>query len=94
MRRNTSSNGISFSADRTPAGTTLICDLRTGEVREYDRGGAVVFKKAGFSNPYTVQRLTNGNTMVVDRTGVKELDPKGNIVNDLPMTNVCRAHRY
>jgi hypothetical protein len=87
-------NGMSFSADRTPSGTTLICDLRTGEVREYDRGGAVVFQKAGFSNPYTVQRLSSGNTMVVDRTGVKELDPKGNIVKDLPMTNVYRAHRF
>ncbi|MCE9525921.1 MAG: HEAT repeat domain-containing protein [Planctomycetales bacterium] len=86
--------GMSFSADRTTAGTTLICDLQKGEVREYDRSGAVVFKKAGFSNPYTVQRLTSGNTLVVDRTGVKELDPMGNIVKDLPMTNVYRAHRY
>ena len=85
---------MSFSADRTPSGTTLICDLQKGEVREYDRSGAVVFKKAGFSNPYTVQRLTSGNTLVVDRTGVKELDPMGNIVKDLPMTNVYRAHRY
>ena len=86
--------GMSFSADRTPSGTTLICDLQKGEVREYDRSGAVVFKKAGFSNPYTVQRLTSGNTLVVDRTGVKELDPMRNIVKDLPMTNVYRAHRY
>ena len=87
-------DGMSFSADRTSAGTTLVCDLQTGEIREFDRGGTVIFKKAGFSNPYTVQRLANGNTMVVDRTGVKELDPKGNIVKDLPMTNVYRAHRY
>ncbi len=86
--------GMSFSADRTPTGTTLICDLQKGEVREYDRSGAVVFTKTGFSNPYTVQRLASGNTMVVDRTGVKELDLKGNIVKDLPMTNVYRAHRY
>ena len=70
---------------------------KLGRVRgaeDDDRGGTVVFQKAGFSNPYTVQRLTNGNTMVVDRTGVKELDPQGNIVKDLPMTNVYRAHRY
>ena len=86
--------GMSFSAERTSAGTTLICDLRTGEVREYDRAGTVVFQKAGFSNPYTVQRLASGNTLVVDRTGVKELDPKGAIVKDLPMMNVYRAHRY
>lgn len=86
--------GMSFSADRTPSGTTLICDLRTGEVREYDRAGTVVFKKAGFSNPYTVQRLASGNTLVVDRTGVKELDPQGTVVKDLPMMNVYRAHRY
>jgi hypothetical protein len=86
--------GMSFSADRTPSGTTLICDLQKGEIREYDRSGAVVFTKKGFSNPYTVQRLTSGNTMVADRTGVKELDTQGNIVKDLPMTNVYRAHRY
>jgi hypothetical protein len=86
--------GMSFSVDRSQAGTTLICDLRTGEIREYDRGGAVIFAKGGFSNPYTVQRLASGNTLVVDRTGIKELDPKGTVVKDLPMTNVYRAHRF
>jgi HEAT repeats len=87
-------DGMTFSADRTPSGTTLICDVRTGEVREYDRSGGVVFRKAGFSNPYTVQRLANGNTLVADGTGVKELDPQGNIAKNLPMVNVYRAHRY
>ena len=40
------------------------------------------------------QRLANGNTMVVDRSGVHEIDRSGKEVSLIPTPRLSRAYRY
>lgn len=86
--------GMAFSAERLQSGTTLVCAIGVNQVREYDKSGNVVWAQGKFANPYTAQRLASGNTVVVDTTGVTEIDPQGTTVFRLEMPNLSRMWRY
>lgn len=86
--------GMVFSAQRLESGNTLICAVQTPQVREFDRRGNVVWAQGKFVNPYGAQRLAGGNTVVVDATGVTEIDPLGATVNRLEMPSLSRMSRY
>lgn len=86
--------GNVFSAQRLENGNTLVCAVGHTTVREFDRGGKVVWSQGKFQTPYTAQRLSNGNTMVVDRKGVHEIDPDGNVISHIVTPRISRAHRY
>ena len=86
--------GMAFSAERLESGTTLVCAIGVAQVREYDRSGNVVWAQGKFANPYTAQRLASGNTVVVDTTGVTEIDSQGATVFRLEMPNLSRMWRY
>jgi outer membrane protein assembly factor BamB len=86
--------GMAFSAERLESGSTLVCAIGVNQVREYDRSGNVVWAQGKFANPYTAQRLASGNTVVVDTTGVTEIDPQGTTVFRLEMPNLSRMWRY
>ncbi|QDU30971.1 HEAT repeat protein [Anatilimnocola aggregata] len=86
--------GNVFSAQRLESGNTLVCTVGHSQVREFDRGGKVVWSQGKFLTPYTAQRLSNGNTMVVDRKGVHEINPVGEVVNHIVTPRISRAHKY
>ena len=86
--------GMAFSAERLESGTTLVCAIGINQVREYDKSGNVIWAQGKFANPYTAQRLPSGNTVVVDTTGVTEIDPQGTTVFRLEMPNLSRMWRY
>ena len=81
-------------AERLESGTTLVCAIGVNQVREFDSSGNVVWAQGKFANPYTAQRLASGNTVVVDTTGVTEIDPQGTTVFRLEMPNLSRMWRY
>jgi HEAT repeat protein len=83
-----------FSAQRLDSGNTLVCVMGVGEVVEYDREKKKVWSHGGLSNPYDVQRTAAGTTMIVDATGVTEVDRNNKVVWHLPMSGVSRAYRY
>ena len=85
---------MEFSAERLESGTTLVCAIGVNQVREYDKAGNVIWAQGKFANPYTAQRLASGNTVVVDTTGVTEIDPQGTTVFRLEMPNLSRMWRY
>lgn len=86
--------GMAFSAERLPSGNTLVSAIGVNQVREFDRSGNVVWARGKFANPYSAQRLPSGNTVVVDTTGVTEIDPQGATVFRLEMPNLSRMWRY
>jgi hypothetical protein len=86
--------GQAFSAERLESGNTLVCAISHNKVREFDPAGRVVWERGAFANPYTAQRLPSGNTLVVDTSGVTEIDPQGNVVQQLARGNLSRAWKY
>ncbi len=58
-------------------------------VVEISRAGKVVWKCAESRNPMCAQRLDNGNTLVVSKSGqrVCEVDPKNKVVRVFEMAN-------
>jgi hypothetical protein len=85
---------MAFSAERLESGNTLVCALGHNKIREFDRAGKIVWEKGAFANPYCAQRLAGGNTIVVDNTGLTEINPAGAVVSRIQMQNVSRAWRY
>jgi HEAT repeat protein len=83
-----------FAVQRIESGNTLVCSMGSGQVIECDRGGKTVWSKDGLRNPYDAQRLSNGNTLIVDGTGLTEFDPVGKVVWQKSMASVSRACRY
>lgn len=75
-------------ASRTPDGTTLVADTGNGRVVEIDPAKTVVWQyraplaKGGtpIKDPFAATRLANGNTLVLGRQGVIEVDAELNIV--------------
>lgn len=72
-----------LDADRLLDGRTLIADTYGGRVIEVDAKGEVVWQwlnKTGKGNPYDVERLANGRTLVaLYPDQVLELDRMGNV---------------
>ncbi|HEX5103070.1 MAG TPA: PQQ-binding-like beta-propeller repeat protein, partial [Pirellulaceae bacterium] len=66
-------------ATRLESGNTLVCMTYTRQVVEYDSTGKTVVwqSKIPLTNPYAAERLANGNTLIADHQGLKELDAKG-----------------
>ena len=83
-----------FAVQRIETGNTLVCSMGNGQVMEIDRGGKTVWSKDGLRNPYDAQRLSNGNTLIVDGTGLTEFDPSGQVVWQKSMASASRACRY
>ena len=74
-----------LTINRQTVGNILITDLFNGtnsRVIEIDKGGNIVWEKAGFFYAFDAERLNNGNTLVTEREGsrVIEVDSGGNIV--------------
>lgn len=86
--------GPVFSAQRLPDGNTLVASVTATEVVEYDPQGERAWTARTALNPYMAQRLADGNTLIVDRTGVHEIDPKGNRIRSIPIEHASRAWRY
>ncbi len=64
-------------------GTTLIADFVIGKIIEVDINGNVVWEYNEASTPIDVERLNNGNTLIVESYGkerVLEVDIDGNVV--------------
>ena len=53
-----------------------------------------VWSKDGLSNPYQAQRLSNGNTLITEASGLLELDPEGKKVWHKTVSGVSRSHRF
>jgi hypothetical protein len=82
-----------ISVQRLDNGNTLVCQYFGKQVVEIDPAGKTVWFKSGLEYPYDAQRLPTGNTLIVDRTGVQEIDPTGQIIWQQPgsgATSVCR----
>ncbi|MCA9271238.1 MAG: PQQ-binding-like beta-propeller repeat protein, partial [Planctomycetales bacterium] len=83
-----------LSASRLENGNTLICRSGNNMVVEINRAGDVVWSHSGLRNPYDAQRLPSGNTLIVDFQGVRELNPKGEVVWQRDGNGASRVHRY
>jgi PQQ-like domain len=67
-------------AVRLPGGNTLVTLTQARKVVEYDAAGKTIVWEstpAALIAPSAAQRLTNGNTLVADLTGLREIDPSG-----------------
>ena len=66
-------------AVRLENGNTLVSLMYTRQVAEYDPTGKnIVWRsKVQLANPYCAQRLPNGNTLVSDHMGLRELNEAG-----------------
>ena len=71
---------------RLPGNHTLIADSYHNRVIEVDETNTVVWSATGLPNPYTAQRLTNGNTLVSAGDSVVELDSAKSVVWKYPNT--------
>ena len=63
----------------TPQGTLLVCHMDLGKVVEYDSDGHELWS---FPAPgaWSVQPLSNGNILLTDRIGVREVTRRGDTV--------------
>jgi hypothetical protein len=75
-------------------GHTLVCQYSGKQVVEVDRGGNTVWFKSGLEYPSDAQRLPTGNTLIVDRNGVQEVDPAGSVVREYPGSGATSVWRY
>ena len=83
-----------ISASRLENGNTLICRQAEGKVVEVRADGEVVWSQEDLRNPYDAQRLPNGSTLIVDFSGLREFDRKGEIVWKHEAKGISRIHRY
>ncbi|UCF50057.1 MAG: aryl-sulfate sulfotransferase [Thermoplasmatales archaeon] len=63
--------------------TTLIADFIIGQIIEVDINGTIVWEYNEASTPIDVERLNNGNTLIVESYGqerVFEIDNDGNVI--------------
>lgn len=67
-------------ADFLEGDRILVTSQAEGWVREYDVRGEVVWERKRLDRPRDAERLTNGNTLIVEATRVIEVDRKGNVV--------------
>jgi hypothetical protein len=67
-------------AVRLANGNTLVTLTQARKVVEYDpTGKTIVWQStpASLIGPFAAQRLPNGNTLVADQTGLREIDTAG-----------------
>jgi hypothetical protein len=83
-----------LSASRLDNGNTLICRSGNNMVVEINREGEIVWAQRELRNPYDAQRLPNGNTLIADFIGVREVNPKGEVVWQRDGQGASRVHRY
>jgi len=57
----------------TPAGTLVVAHMDLGKIAEYDADGKEVWS-APAQSPWGVTPLANGNFLIIDRTGVREIN--------------------
>lgn len=86
--------GGALSASRLDNGNTLICRSGNNMVVEINRDGEIVWAQRDLRNPYDAQRLPSGNTLIADFTGVREVNPKGEVVWQRDGQGASRVHRY
>jgi len=81
-------SGIDWArcVQRLPGNHTLIADSYHNRVIELDAANQIIWSATGLPNPYTAQRLTNGNTLVSAGDSVVELDSAKNVVWKYPKT--------
>ncbi|MES3025681.1 MAG: hypothetical protein V4857_29235 [Pseudomonadota bacterium] len=63
----------------TPTGTYLLAQMDLGRAAEYDENGKEIWTYA-FPGIWSAVRFENGNTMLCGRTGIVELNAKGETV--------------
>ncbi|MFO0885504.1 MAG: hypothetical protein U0894_15170 [Pirellulales bacterium] len=63
-------------------------------MKETAPGGKLLWSHQGFVSPILAQRLRNGNTLVSDRRGVKEISPDGQEVRSWNVADVFRYCWY
>jgi hypothetical protein len=76
----TGPNSAPGNAVRLENGNTLVCLTSSRQIVEYDpTGKTIVWRSTGgrLVNPYGVQRLPNGTTIVADYQGLHEFDATG-----------------
>jgi hypothetical protein len=84
---------------RLPDGHTLVVEMGANRVREFDEAGKQVAEITHAGNvallrPGHAERLDNGNTIIADQNGVREIDPTGKVVWGKIEQGVSRAVRY
>jgi len=79
VKKPVSVHGQFRHARLTPAGTLLVAHMSQDKVVEYDADGKVVwlFPAAG---PWSADPLANGNVLITDRIGVREVTRRGDTV--------------
>jgi len=63
----------------TPSGTLLVAHMSQDKVVEYDSDGHVLWSMPGLS-PWSANPLPNGNVLITDRVGVREITRRGDSV--------------
>jgi outer membrane protein assembly factor BamB len=63
----------------TPAGTLLVAHMDLGKICEYDSAGKELWSFPA-SGPWGVEPLANGNVLITDRVGVREVTRRGDVV--------------
>jgi hypothetical protein len=97
-----SCNGLTgaMTVQRLDNGNTLVACLNggagnRGSVVEITPEKSIVWKvDSDLQNAYDAQRLPNGNTLIVDRLGVREVEPDKKIVWRQAVPNASSVHRY
>jgi hypothetical protein len=63
----------------TPQGTLLVAHMSQDKVVEYDSDGHVLWQMPALS-PWSADPLANGNVLITDRVGVREVTRRGDTV--------------
>jgi hypothetical protein len=63
----------------TPQGTLLVAHMQQDKVVEYDSDGHVLWQMPALS-PWSADPLANGNVLITDRVGVREVTRRGDTV--------------
>lgn len=73
---------------RLENGNLLVCLYDKGEVCEYDRDKAIVWKATGLTKPARAQRMPDGNTVIYHRGGVCIYDPAQKLVRTIKVKEI------
>ena len=90
-RRN---NSQPIYARRLDTGNTLVCEIGSGSVVEYDPSGKEVWRKDGLPTPRTAQRLADGTTLISYNNGAVTVDRSGKVVEERRLNNPGAVNRY
>jgi hypothetical protein len=79
VKRPSSTHGQFRHARLTDKGTLLVAHMDLNKVVEYDSDGNELWSFPG-TNPWGVTPLSNGNVLITDRLGVREITRRGDCV--------------